>query len=240
MSDGGPFGYGQQQPNDADTDLNVIAFVARRLLARLDTMKLVKIVAVHAGSGTPPAAGTVDVLPLVSQIDGNGYPVKHGTVYGLPFYRLGGATWQVICDPEVGDTGYVVCADRDSSLVVKNGGQQNPGSRRRYNIADGVYVGGVLNAAPKASIWLKSDGTFNITDKNNMSVESTTGGLNFGVGGTNVLALTSSAATFSVNVVAPDFQDPDASLPSYKTHTHNVTVPSTPFTGPTTAPNSGT
>ena len=170
-------GYGQIQPDDAATDLNAIVAVARQLIERLDTMKLVQIQAVHAGSGSPPAAGTVDVLQLVSQIDGNGFPVKHGTVYGIPFFRLQGGPWAIICDPAKDDYGYVVCADRDSSLVVKNsGGQQNPGSRRRYNVADGVYVGGIINAVPAAWAWFKSDGTCVISDKLGNVLQSSSDG----------------------------------------------------------------
>jgi len=177
MSDTSSFGYGQLGPDDGATDLQAIVFVCRQLIERLDTMKLVQVQAVHPGSGTPPAAGTVDVLPLVSQIDGNGFPVKHGTIYGLQYFRMQGGPWAIIIDPAVNDYGYVVCADRDSSLVVKNPGQQNPGSRRRYNVADGIYVGGVLNAVPAATIWLKSDGTFVIADKPGNVIQSSSSGI---------------------------------------------------------------
>ncbi len=176
MSGTSSFGYGQLGPDDGAEELNAIAFVCRQLIERLDTMKLVQVQAVHPGSGSPPAAGTVDVLPLVSQIDGNGYPVKHGTVYGLPYFRMQGGPWAIVCDPAVNDYGYIVCADRDSSLVVKTPGQQNPGSRRRYNMADGVYVGGILNPVPAAWVWLKSDGTLQISDKQGNVLQTSSSG----------------------------------------------------------------
>lgn len=174
MSD---FAYGQMQPDDSDTELNAAAFICRQIIARLDTMKLVQVMAVHPGDGSPPTAGTVDVQPLVNQIDGAGFPVQHGTVYGLKYFRMQGGPWAIICDPAVNDYGYVVCADRDSSLVVKNnGGQQNPGSWRRYNIADGVYVGGLLNPVPAAWIWLKDDGTLQMTDKQGNVLQTSSSG----------------------------------------------------------------
>jgi hypothetical protein len=173
---GNSFGYGQLQPNDGAHDLNAIAFVVRQMVARLDTMKLVQVKAVHAGTGTPPATGTVDVLPLVNQIDANGFPVPHGTVYGIPFFRLQGGKWAVILDPAVNDVGYVLCADRDSSNVAKNPGQQvNPGSRRRLNIADGIYVGGLLNAVPAATLWLKPDGTLKVSDSGGNVIDTSSG-----------------------------------------------------------------
>src|ERR1700678_4064982 len=115
--------------------------------------------------GAPPSPGAVDVLPLVNQIDGNGFPTQHGTVNGLPVWRFQFGPWAIVADPAVGDYGYVICADRDSSLVVKNPGQANPGSRRKYNVADAVYVGGLLNAVPAATLWLKTDGTWVLMDK---------------------------------------------------------------------------
>lgn len=232
------FGYGQLQPEDALDELNAIFFAARQLIAQIDTLKLVKVVAVHAGGGSPPAGGTVDVLPLVKQVDGNGFPVPHGTVYGLPFFRLQAGPWAIIADPVVGDVGYVICADRDSSNVVKNkdGNQTIPGSRRSYNIADGIYVGaiGILNSAPSAFLQLKSDGTFLLQDKNNNTIESSASDWKFGIGGTTVLTLTGSLATFSVNVQASDFKT--STLPSYVNHTHHVAA----APGESSPPTSGT
>ena len=50
------------------------------------------------------------------------------------------------------------------------------GRRRRYNLADGVYVGGLLNAVPAATLWLKTDGTLNLTDaKGNVLSTSSSG-----------------------------------------------------------------
>ena len=69
MTDAG-FGYGQEIPNDSGSDFGAVAFVCRQLIAQISTMKLVKVVAVNGGGVNP--AGTVDVQPLVSQIDGNG------------------------------------------------------------------------------------------------------------------------------------------------------------------------
>lgn len=172
-------GYGQQQPDDVSTDLAVILFACRKLIERLDTMKLVQVKAVNPGQGTPPAAGTVDVLPLVNQIDGGGFAVQHGVVHGIPYWRLQGGKWAVVVDPTVGDIGYVVCADRDSSSVVSTQAQANPGSRRKYHVSDGIYMGGCLNAAATQYVWLKSDGTLNITDANGNVLQTSASGFVF-------------------------------------------------------------
>jgi hypothetical protein len=52
MSDVGTFGYGQLRTEDFGSDANAVAFVARQLIGQIATAKIVKVVAVHAGSGT--------------------------------------------------------------------------------------------------------------------------------------------------------------------------------------------
>lgn len=180
MSDTSSFGYGQIQPGDGSTDLNAIAAIVRQMIATLDTMKLVKVIASHPGTGTPPSASTVDVQPLVSQIDANGNPVPHGTVFGLQCWRSQGGPWAIILNPSVGDIGYVICADRDSSGVAGNPGQPvTPPSRRRMNVADGLYIGGCLNAVPKGTLWLKHDGSFVLTDSFGNVLQSSSAGFSF-------------------------------------------------------------
>jgi hypothetical protein len=172
----GQSAVGHQVPEDSGSKLQGVAFQIRQILAKYDTMKLVKVIAVHAGSGDPPAAGTVDVQPLVSQIDGNGNTTAHGTVPGIPWSRIQGGKNAIVCDPVVGDVGWVVAADRDTSAVRNTKAVGPPGSRRRFNIADGIYAGGCLNAAPTCYIEFTTDGHFKIVDVDgNMLQSSATG-----------------------------------------------------------------
>lgn len=214
MSDA--YGYGQFQPTDWGAETNSILFLCRQMIARISVMKLVKVVAVQSGTGSPPTTGTVTVLPLVNQIDYNGYPQQHGNVNGIPYWRFQFGPWAIVADPQVGDVGYVVCADRDSSLALKNPGTQaNPGSRRKYDLADGIYVGGVANPVPAAYFWLKSDGTLQFTDKPGNMLSTSSSGIAW---------TTVDGGDFTVNGI------------SALNHVHPVTVPSTPFTGDTGKP----
>ena len=170
-STSGSTGAGQQYPEDSNSDFTVIAFIVRQMIAQMDTMKPVQVVAVHPGSGSPPVAGTVDVQLLVSLLDGSGNAVQQGVVYGVPYFRLQGGPWAVILDPAVKDYGFVVCSDRDISNVTaaaaKNNSslQVNPGSYRKYSVSDGIYVGGCFNQVPAGYVWLKADGTWTLNDK---------------------------------------------------------------------------
>jgi hypothetical protein len=186
MSNVNDFGYGQMSPEDTAADYNVTAFIVSQFIAGIATAKLVQVKAVHPGSGTPPALGTVDVQPLVSLVDGQGNASAHGTVFGIPYLRLISGTWEIVSDPAVGDVGLMVCCDRDSSGIVtqvEQGTQGSniqpapPGSNRKYAIPDGIYLGGLAGAqANNAFIELNSDGTLNITDsKGNVLSTSSSG-----------------------------------------------------------------
>lgn len=169
-------GAGQQTPNDSSNLPNLIAFACESIIARLDIAKPVKVLAVNAGQGTPPGPCTVDVQPLVSQIDGSGNVVEQGTVYGIPVARMQGGPWTVVCDPAVGQFGFVVCSDRDMSKVVAAPGVAPPGSYRKFSISDGVFVGSILNEVGDNYLWLRSDGTFKIAAAGGLVLESNSSG----------------------------------------------------------------
>lgn len=215
MSDLGAFGYGQQQPQDSSTDANVIDFIVRQRTAQMVTAKIVKVVKVTAGSGDTPT--TVDVQPLVKQIDGNGFAVGHETVFGLRVFRPQWGAWAIVADPAVDDVGIIICTDRDSSSITTDGEEVTPQSRRRFSISDGIYFGGVLNPTPDATIKLNSDGTLDITDANGNEIKSGSGGFtltgNVTINGT---------LTASGLVKGSDFSD--GTVTSYKNHTHSVTT----------------
>jgi hypothetical protein len=170
----GSTGAGQQDPLDSNSDFAVAAFIVEQMMAQLDTMKLVKVTKV-TGGGTD-AAGTVDVQLLVNQLDGSGNSTPNGTVYGIPWLRLGAGKTAIICDPVVGDIGYVVCSDRDISSVKTKKGQANPGSYRRYNVSDGVYIGSLFADAPEQYVRF-TEGVIEIHDKTGNVVKLSSAGI---------------------------------------------------------------
>ena len=147
LQDANQIPSGQRTPNDQWGDYNNMAFAIGQILTRVQTAMPVQIVTcVNAGGVSP--VGFVDVLPLVQQIDSNGIPTQHTTVYNLPYFRLQGGANAVIIDPQPGDIGIAVFASRDISGVKTAKGQSVPGSYRRFSFSDGMYIGGILNGTP--------------------------------------------------------------------------------------------
>jgi hypothetical protein len=85
---------------------------------------------------------------MVAQVDGAGNAVEHGTIHGMPVWRVQGGTSAVIVEPAVGDIGVAVFCSSDVSGVKRTKAPSTPGSYRKFDWGDGIYLGGVLGAAP--------------------------------------------------------------------------------------------
>jgi hypothetical protein len=141
-------GYrGAADATSAGSPYNESLFLIHQVLSEVSTAKLVQIKAVTNNGGVSPV-GFVDVLPLVNQLDGERNAVPHGIVHNVPYFRLQGGTNAVILDPQVDDIGLCVFSDRDISAVKNTRAPANPGSFRRFDMADGLYIGGYLNGVP--------------------------------------------------------------------------------------------
>jgi hypothetical protein len=131
--------------------------LVRTLLSRVRTAMPVEVKAVTNAGGVS-AVGYVDILPLVSQLDGDGTVYPHGIIYNVPYMRLQGGGNAVILDPQVGDIGMAVICDRDISAVKNSGQQSPPGSKRRHDMSDAVYLSTIIGAAPTQYVRFSDEG----------------------------------------------------------------------------------
>ena len=155
--------YGAWKLTTDLTPLNEQVYLIERMLARVNTATLVRVVAVHPGDDN--AAGTVDVLPLVSMVDGAGAPTRHATVYGLPYAQMQGGGYAFVCQPVAGDVGICLFADSDISAVKSSLKETTPGSQRKFSMSDGVYLmGWNPTAAPTVCVKVDAGGVKIIGD----------------------------------------------------------------------------
>lgn len=151
-------GYaGARDPSSSTSQFNALSFLVNQILNARNIATLVQIKAVTNSGGLSPV-GFVDVVPLVSQLDGSKNAVPHGVVHNVPYFRLQGGASAIILDPQVGDIGLAVFADRDISAVKAGKAAANPGSGRRSDKADGLYVGGFLNGTPAQYVQFSAGG----------------------------------------------------------------------------------
>lgn len=148
---------GQQDPATQNNEFNTMQFLIAQFTAKMRTVTLVRIVGVDGPIGVAPV-GFVDVVPMVNQIDGAGQAVEHITVFNVPYIRIQGAANAVIIDPQVGDIGMCCFASEDISIVKATKDIANPGSKRRFDMADAIYMGGCLNQAPQRYLMIDDSG----------------------------------------------------------------------------------
>lgn len=149
--------YGQEQRATPKSDIATFQFICTQLINKLATVMLVQVKAV-SNSGDVSPVGTVSVLPLVNQLSGDGKATPHATIVNVPYMRIQGGTNAIILDPQVGDIGLCAFAMRDISAVKSSKAQANPGSLRKYDWADGLYLGGFLNGTPEQFVQFNDDG----------------------------------------------------------------------------------
>lgn len=142
----------------AGNDYNQIEFIARVVRNQMATVALVQVVKVTGGAGAAAIAGTVDIHPMVAQIDGFGNATPHGIIHNVPYVRWQGGANAVIIDPAVNDIGLALFASHDISSVKRTKKSGNPGSRRRFDWSDAIYLGGLLNGVPTQYVRFSADG----------------------------------------------------------------------------------
>ncbi len=183
MIDDRAFVGAERLPSSA-SEINQLDFVIRQILSRTATATLVMVRAVENEGGLA-ATGFVDVQPMIAQIDGEGGATPHGIIHNVPYFRIQGGANAVIIDPVVGDIGLAIFASHDISSVKANKAPSNPGSRRRFDLADALYLGGFLNGVPTQYVRFSADGVEiqsetlvkiiapNVTVEGNVAVDGT-------------------------------------------------------------------
>lgn len=147
---------GQMTPTTQGGDYNQLQFVIQQALGKMQTVTLVKVISC-SNTGDISPVGTVDVTPMLDQVDGFGQAVPHGTIFNVPYFRIQGGANAIIIDPQAGDIGICVFANRDISAVKATKSKAKPASARQFSFSDGLYLGGVLNGSPTQWVQFKPD-----------------------------------------------------------------------------------
>ncbi len=219
----------QQTNPDVATDYATQRYVIQQLLARVATCTLVRVVACTNSGGISPV-GTVDVQPVVDMTTADGTRWKYDKLFKLPYIRVQGGANAVIMDPEPGDLGLAWFASRDISVAkatLEQGGSDTapPGTRRQFDISDGIYMGGLLNDAPTQYVRVFSGGV-EVVSPSKVTIQAPTIELK------GAVVQTGGDASFSGTVTAAT--DVIGGGKSLKTHTHGGVTTGGGATGPPT------
>ena len=123
---------GFQELNTSFNLTNALDFFTDQKLKSIFTCDIVKVINVDEK--------TVDVQPLVYQVNGDNEIMKQEPIYGVPYCRQQAGINGIILKPQVGDLGVVVYARRDISSVISSGGENVPDTRRFLSENDAIYL----------------------------------------------------------------------------------------------------
>jgi hypothetical protein len=156
---------------NGNDEFNRMKFVFDRLSNSMATAIPVKVLAVNGSK--------VDIQPAVNQLDAAGKSLAHGSINDVPVWRPRNGVSAIIIDPQVGDIGLAIFCHSDISSVKENKDVANPGSRRKFDYSDGVYLGGLFGDDPQQYIKLSGEGIELVAP-----TVSTSGNLSVGTGAT--------------------------------------------------------
>lgn len=123
---------GFQELNTSFNLTNALDFFTDQKLKSIFTCDVVKVINVDEK--------TVDIQPLVYQVNGDNEIMKQEPIYGVPYCRQQAGMNGIILKPQVGDLGVVVYARRDISSVISSGGENVPDTRRFLSENDAIYL----------------------------------------------------------------------------------------------------
>lgn len=149
---------------------NTQSYIINQFLLRARTATLVQVESVTNDGGVSEV-GYVDVKILVQRTDSLGNITDSRIVYNVPYFRLQGGRDAIILDPNVGDIGLACIADRDISAVKASKAEAPPGSGRHHNMADAIYIGGILNGTPTQYIQFAGGG-ITILSPSNVAIKA--------------------------------------------------------------------
>lgn len=139
---------------------NALSYLIRKGIENLvNTVIIVKVIAINEG--------TIDVIPLISLIDAEDNPIEKAPVYNVRYMQLQAGLNGIKLKPVIGDIGILLVSDRDTSKIQEGIALTN----RRFNIADGIYLGGIygLNQEPTQFIEIKEN-ELNITGTQTINI----------------------------------------------------------------------
>lgn len=179
------------EPAVFDDETLALQYIINSLINnRVNTCEVVKVVSVDAGKNE------VAVIPIVKDVDAMGEAIEESIIYGIKYLRWQHGANAIIAVPEVGDVGMMLVSKRDISKI--DAGIVD--SRRKFNFADGIYIGCLCGFNKEPTQFIKFDANgIEITSPTAVAVNAPTASITT-TGDTTITA--TGNATITGNAIA--------------------------------------
>ena len=182
-------------PSDYIDEFNSLSFVVNSIISdRVKTAELVRVI-------TNNGDGTLDVLPIISDVDSEGNAISETPIFGVKFIEWQYGINAIQAQPAIGDVGLLVVCTKDT----KNAQSGVVGDLGSFELESGIYLGGLkgFNQAPTQYIKFTENG-IEITTPKTLTVNTTENVVVNATGNANVTAVDIVAtASGKANIVAP-------------------------------------
>lgn len=137
-------------PSGFVDEFNGNLYIIRSIVNEVNTADIVQVVSVDADKKT------VTVIPIVSNVNVDDEKEPESNIYGVKYIQWQFGTNAIEATPSVGDIGLMVICKKDISSIDSG----VVASNRRFNPADGIYIGGLFgfNSQPTQIIKFDSAG----------------------------------------------------------------------------------
>ena len=134
-----------------EDDSLALQFVINTMINnKVNTMEVVRVVNVDE------ANNELTVIPVVKNVDSQGEAIQETNLYKVKFIRWQYGINALMAVPVAGDIGLILVSKRDISKIDTG----VVDSRRKFNLADSIYIGGLcgFNATPTQYIKFDENG----------------------------------------------------------------------------------
>ena len=137
-------GVGSQTENTALSFINELDFFVDGKILEINTIKICQITKVNGD--------TVNVKPLVLNLDGDKKPIEATELKELPFIRQQGGASGFVIEYNVGDIVLVGFCDRDPQGVIRSKKETAPATYCPFPLSGGIVLGAVLFNVPEVYV----------------------------------------------------------------------------------------
>lgn len=191
-----------QTPNEDSANDGSLAGALQEMLTAwlresVDDMLPAEVVSYDEGSNR------VTVRPLVMIGTTDGLKVPRPILVNVPVFRFGGGGFYMRFRLDPGDKGWIKSTDRDMSLIVQRGWQQDwPNTVRLHSFSDGVFF------PDRVKDWQSSDAEFAILSDSGTSFEMSPAEIKIKCGSSEIVinsgGVTINAPNVSINTPSMD------------------------------------
>jgi hypothetical protein len=164
---------GNKGPSSANSTVNALDMMIKEGIDGICTASVVTVTGTDEPGPEAPA-GYVTVQEMVDSVDAFGNKVPGPSAFKLPVFRYQQGTCAIVLDPQPGDIGLAVYTKEDASGVGQGATEPVlPASKRKFDKANGFYLGGFTNRTPtEMYFWVDKTGFVKLFTRENIEIET--------------------------------------------------------------------